>query len=126
MRKLQLSMNGETIEVLAQKIAGRVWFHYEGQTHEYQPQSSQSQGAGASGVEDPSEIKAPMPGKIIKVFVKENQKVVEGETVVAMEAMKMEYNLKATQDMMVSQINCQEGEAVGLGDILVRLEEVDG
>ena len=67
-----------------------------------------------------------MPGKIIKVFVKEGQAVSEGETIVAMEAMKMEYNLKSVQDMVVKSINCQEGQQVSLGDVLVDLEESNG
>ena len=40
-----------------------------------------------------------------------------------MEAMKMEYNLKAAQKMNVKSINCTEGAQVSLGEVLVELEE---
>lgn len=125
MKTLEISINGKQVEVLAQKIAGEIWFHYEGATHKYVPKAMQSHGAGAAGVQDPTQITAPMPGKIIKIFVKANQQVAEGETVIAMEAMKMEYNLKATKKMVINEIRCKEAEAVSLGAVLVTLGEID-
>ncbi len=125
MKKLNLTIDGEEVEVLAQKMAGKVWLHYKGQTFAYTPKQNQKQGPAGGANQDPSQIVAPMPGKIIKIFVAEGDSVAEGETVVAMEAMKMEYNLKAMQNMKVKSIKCSEGAQVGLSDLLVELEEED-
>lgn len=123
MKKMTLTIDNQEVEVLAQKINGKLWFHYQGETYEYVPQSHQSQSSNAGASQDPTKIVAPMPGKIIKVLGVVGQPAAEGETLVVMEAMKMEYNLKATQDMKVRSIPCQEGAQVALGDILVELEE---
>lgn len=121
MKKLKLMVDNREVEVVAMKMAGKVWFHCQGETYDYSPQSSLSH-AGGEEASDPSKIMAPMPGKIIKVFAKPNQVVKEGETLVVMEAMKMEYNLKAGQDMVVQSVLCQENAQVGLGELLVELE----
>ena len=123
MKKLLLEINGKEETVWAQKISGELWFHYQGDTYQYVPESklrNQSSGAGAS---DPLKIVAPMPGKILKVFKASGDDVSEGETIIAMEAMKMEYNLKAQGDLSVNKINCKEGDQVAVGDLLVDLKE---
>lgn len=126
MKKLSIEMDGKSIEVLAQKVAGTLWVHHQGETFSYSPQiSEQGQGSDSSSG-DPTKIVAPMPGKIIKLLKTTGDLVEEGETIVVMEAMKMEYNLKALQPMKVSQISCQENETVNLGHVLVRLEPSDG
>ena len=50
-----------------------------------------------------------MPGTVAKVFVKPGQSVKAGEILVAVESMKMEYNIKATHDAVVSEVLCGEG-----------------
>jgi acetyl/propionyl-CoA carboxylase alpha subunit len=126
MRRLNIKIDGKDIEVVAQKIAGQVWFHYQGETYQYKPSADGDATGAGTAAQDPTRIVAPMPGKIIKVFSSEGQKVKEGETVVAMEAMKMEYNLKAQQDMVVKKVRCQAGDQVTLGGVLVELEEENG
>lgn len=123
MKKLNLTIDGKDLEVFAQKLKGKIWFHHEGETFSYEPKSSTTQNTGAAA-QDPTQIVAPMPGKIIKVFTSVGAEVKEGETLVAMEAMKMEYNLKATQDMKVTQVNCNEQQQVALGEVLIKMEEV--
>ena len=125
MKKLRLNIKGKDVEVQAQKIGGVLWFHYQGDTYQYTPELQKSTESGG-GQQDPSRILAPMPGKIIKILKSVGDTAQEGETVIAMEAMKMEYNLKASQDRVVADICCHEGQTVALGDVLVKLEEKDG
>lgn len=125
MKKLLLKIDNMELEVWAQKVSGKIWMHVNGETHEYTPRSSTSHGTSAASVQDPSQIVAPMPGKVIKVFVQPGALVKEGETLVTMEAMKMEYNLKAIQEMKISRVNCQAGQQVSLGQVLVNMEEID-
>lgn len=71
--------------------------------------------AGATTVE------APMPGKILNIKVSAGQAVKFGETVIVMEAMKMETEIVAPADGTVAQILVKAGDAVDTGAALVTL-----
>ncbi len=77
--------------------------------------AASSGGAGASG---PGDIAAPMQGTILKVMVEVGQEVAAGDTVVVLEAMKMENNLNAERAGTVKEIKVQPGDSVGGGDIV--------
>ena len=64
-------------------------------------------------------IKAPMPGLIIKLFVKENQPVKKGDGLVIIEAMKMENEIRANGDSTVKKILLNEGDSVDKGAVLI-------
>jgi len=67
------------------------------------------------------EIKAPMPGKVFEILVKDGDKVKSGEGLLILEAMKMENVIKAPHDMTVKEIKVSLGQAVDKGEILVKL-----
>jgi biotin carboxyl carrier protein len=66
-----------------------------------------------------TEIKAPMPGLIVKLFVKENQPVKKGDGLVIIEAMKMENEIRANGDSTVKKILLNEGDSVDKGAVLI-------
>ncbi|MBW6457812.1 MAG: biotin/lipoyl-binding protein [FCB group bacterium] len=68
-------------------------------------------------------IKAPIPGLITAVLVKEGEHVKGGQVVAKMEAMKMENNILATSDGKVCRVEVKPGNTVLEGDVLVRMEE---
>ena len=57
-------------------------------------------------------LQSPMPGKIFKILKDKGQKVIAGETVLILEAMKMEHAIKAPKDGVVTDIFFKEGEQV--------------
>lgn len=67
----------------------------------------------------PLKLTAPMPGKIVKVLVKEGEAVEAGRGVLVMEAMKMENELKASKAGTVQEIKVKEGQAVEMGALLL-------
>lgn len=67
-------------------------------------------------------IVAPMPGKIIQVFVTADGAVSKGDPLVVLEAMKMEHTLTAAADGIVGDIFFETGDQVEEGAVLVRLE----
>lgn len=69
-------------------------------------------------------IKAPMPGKITKVFVNDGDLVKKSQALLVMEAMKMEYTLKSDLDTVVEKINVKLGDQVVLGHLLIQLQPV--
>ncbi|AOR23532.1 pyruvate carboxylase [Clostridium taeniosporum] len=81
-----------------------------------------------SKMADPSnklDIGASIPGNIIKVLIEEGQQVKEGESLVVIEAMKMETNIVASCDGIVEQISVKEGQQVKIGELLIKLKELD-
>ncbi len=67
-------------------------------------------------------ISSPMPGKIIKILVKEGDIIKEGETAIIISAMKMESEYKAPATGMVKRINVAEGDVIQSDQILIELE----
>ena len=70
-----------------------------------------------------ADLTAPMPGTVIKVLVAEGDEVAEGQTVVVMEAMKMETEIKAEKAGRVAQIVAAQSAVVAAGDVLAKIEE---
>jgi biotin carboxyl carrier protein len=66
-----------------------------------------------------TEITAPMPGTVMKVLVAEGDSVAAGDTVVVIEAMKMEQPIKAQSAGTVQSIEVSEGETVDTGQVVV-------
>ncbi|MEC8485321.1 MAG: biotin/lipoyl-containing protein, partial [Pseudomonadota bacterium] len=74
--------------------------------------------APTSGGED---VPAPLAGNIFKVLVSPGQQVAEGETVMIMEAMKMETEISAPKAGTVASVYVKEGDAVQVGQALLAL-----
>ncbi len=120
MNKLfQFKKDGQKIS--AQVMGNDLWIHTNGQTFVVDHQKK-SKKFGAQSAELKDQLTAPMPGRITKLYGSPNSRVKKGEVVVVMEAMKMEYSLKADFDAEIDQVNCKEGEQVTLGKILVKFK----
>ncbi|WP_457548478.1 biotin/lipoyl-containing protein [Archaeoglobus sp.] len=63
-------------------------------------------------------VKAMLPGVVTKIIVKEGESVKKGDTIMILEAMKMENEIKSPKDGVVKQIVVKEGDRVEVGDIL--------
>ena len=65
---------------------------------------------------------APMPGKVIDLKVKKGSKVKSGDTLVILEAMKMEQSIKASKDGMIDEVFISKGDQVENGAVLMVME----
>jgi 3-methylcrotonyl-CoA carboxylase alpha subunit len=79
-------------------------------------------GDGAGGAAGDGAILAPMPGRIVAVAVNEGDRVVAGQRLVVLEAMKMEQVLVAPFAGTVSMLRAVEGGQITEGTLLVRIE----
>ena len=70
-------------------------------------------------------VKAPMPGKILSVAVSAGQAVKKGETLLILEAMKMQSNYKVNSDCVVREILVAEGDSVSSNQILMTLDIIN-
>ena len=68
---------------------------------------------------------SPMPGKIVKLLVKAGDQVQEGQTLLVMEAVKMQDELKTSTTGTVKTVHVQEGAAVETGASLVTVEAAE-
>jgi oxaloacetate decarboxylase (Na+ extruding) subunit alpha len=76
----------------------------------------------AAGVAGRQEITAPMSGRIIQVLVHSEQAVQEGDSLVIVEAMKMETEIRAPISGLVKEVQVQPGMAVETGQLLLVVE----
>jgi biotin carboxyl carrier protein len=67
-------------------------------------------------------MNAPMPGRVLKIFVQKGDEVQPGDNILSLEAMKMENILKAEGMGIVSEINVSEGNVVEKGSVLISFE----
>lgn len=77
-----------------------------------QPKASAVPAGGAA-------ITSPLPGVVMKVLVKAGDAVTEGQTVLVLESMKMENEIGASRSGHILSVNCDQGQQVTEGDVLV-------
>jgi biotin carboxyl carrier protein len=85
------------------------------------PQAGRSRGRAAS-----AELSAPMPATVVKLMVDVGATVKRGDTLLMLEAMKMELPIRSPRDGRVTKINCTAGELVQPGVHLIDIESGEG
>jgi hypothetical protein len=86
------------------------------------PRSLQGRRGTGTGTEGPRPLKAPMPGRVVRVLVEVGDEVGEGQGIVVIEAMKMQNELKSPKAGRAMRVGAAVGETVGSGDVLVVVE----
>jgi biotin carboxyl carrier protein len=71
--------------------------------------------SGKFSLAGPQRVDSPMPGKVVRVLVKQGEQVQEGQGLIVVEAMKMENELKSPKAGVVAELHAQEGQAVEAG-----------
>ena len=99
------------------RAGNTIWVHAEGRTYFFQiSENSANKGrVKVTGNESHDGIlRSPMPGKVLKINVKVGDLVLKGQTVCVLEAMKMEYALKAPFEGKIISISKEEAALVEL------------
>jgi acetyl/propionyl-CoA carboxylase alpha subunit len=86
------------------------------------PRSLQGRRSAGGGAAGPRSVKAPMPGRLVRVLVAVGDEVVEQQGVIVIEAMKMQNELKSPKAGRVARVAVAVGDTVGAGDVLVVFE----
>jgi pyruvate carboxylase subunit B len=126
-----LELGGRRIPVvLESRGSGRWVVGLRGDRHEVtvldqRLESVRRLAAGARPQGTPDALCAPMPGLVVRVPVEVGQVVEAGASLVVLEAMKMENELKAAAPAIVDRIEVRPGQPVEKGDVLVRFRAVN-
>jgi pyruvate carboxylase subunit B len=70
-------------------------------------------------------IKAPMPGSVVKVLVADGDEVEVGQSLVIVEAMKMENDVRSPIDGVVKAVNVAAGDSVGTTEAMIEIEATE-
>ncbi len=81
-----------------------------------------SSAGGAAGGSGSGKVTVPMQGTVVKVLVEVGDEVEAGQTVIVLEAMKMENNVAAEKSGTVKEVRVEPGQSVGGGDVVVIVE----
>lgn len=128
MRKFNIKVNGKSYEVEVEEAQNGVPAAPEAPAPQAAPAANKPTpapekpaAAPSTGAEGSVKMKAPMPGNIVDVKVKPGETVRESQVVLILEAMKMENEILAPRDGVVSQIITSKGASVATGDVLLSL-----
>jgi len=86
------------------------------------PRSLRSRKTAAADGTGPRKLLAPMPGKVVRVLVGEQEAVSAGQSILVVEAMKMQNEIKSPKNGTVQKIVATEGANVNAGDVLAIVE----
>ena len=86
------------------------------------PRSWRGRRHGALEAEGRQQIAAPMPGKLVRVLVKQGDTVEAGQGLLVVEAMKMQNEIRSPKSGRVEKLLVKEGQAVNAGEVLVWVE----
>ena len=91
--------------------------------HHYLPKNNGAKLIHTSN-QNGSDVSAPIPGKIIEINIKEGELIKAGDTLMVLEAMKMENSIQMPQDGIVKKILIEQGKQVKANELLIEIERI--
>lgn len=122
---LSLLVNGKAFTVYFAEANGKKYFSIGGEQfciEETKSEASAASGAGATAVDEAPVAASPMPGKVVKILVREGDQVEQGQGLVIVEAMKMENEIKSPVKGKVEKVNFKSGDLVDAAQPIIELE----
>jgi acetyl/propionyl-CoA carboxylase alpha subunit len=118
--KLDLLIDGKHITAYVSSDNARRWVTVNGQT--FVLTKSLGTRRKGTGHDHASELAAPMPGLVRAVNVTEGDMVTKGQTLLLLEAMKMEIRIQAPRDAIVRKLFVKQGQTVEREQVLIEVE----
>lgn len=119
-------LDGLSFDILAEERGGTYSITVEGETYEVQVEGEKTgPGRGLARPErkhEHLEVRAPMPGLVAAVAVKVGQKVKMHQSLLILEAMKMENEIRSPREGSVREVRVEKGKAVEKNQVLVVLD----
>jgi biotin carboxyl carrier protein len=121
---LSLRIGNQAYEIKSERVANN-WHLWVGSARfaaEVRDPRSLRSRIRAANDDGPRQVTAPMPGKVVRVLVREKAEVEAGSGVVVVEAMKMQNEIKSPKKGTIQKLLVSEGAAVNAGDVLAIVE----
>jgi len=119
--KLDLFIDGKHVTAYVSSDNAKRWVTIDGQTVVL-TKSSGTRRSGHGHHHAAGELTAPMPGQVRAVNVSEGDAVTKGQTLLVVEAMKMEIRIHAPQDGVVKKLFIKQGQTVEREQVLIEVE----
>ena len=119
--EIKLRVNGSQIGVDWAEDNGKIWVGINGRAYLLEKANADKRDVSVRDDGD-SLVSAPMPGRVREVFVSEGEQVDRGQTLLLLEAMKMEMRILAPRAGEVIKLNVAAGQQVDKDDVLVEVE----
>jgi biotin carboxyl carrier protein len=120
--KLELLIDGKRVTAYVSSDNAKRWVTINGQTFVLTKSSGLRKG-GHGHHHAAGELTAPMPGQVRAVNVSEGEAVIKGQTLLVLEAMKMEIRIHAPQDGIVKKLFVSQGQTVEREQMLIDIED---
>ena len=120
--RLELALPGRTVTLHAAVDGETRWIAFKGRTYELRRETtSHSRRAGAADAGE-GVLRAPMPGQVRSIEVAAGDAVQKGQTLLLLEAMKMEIRIQSPLDGTVAALPVAEGDQVEREQVLIEIE----
>jgi len=121
---VSLRIDNQAYEVKRERVAGQMHLWVGSACFAAEVRDPRSLRGRVRQADDhgPKKLTAPMPGKIVRVLVRQGDEVEAGSGVLVMEAMKMQNEIKSPKKGTIQKILVGEGAAVNAGDVLAIVE----
>ena len=124
MKKYNITVNGNTYEVLVEEVGGAASAPVATPVFSAPvaaPAAAPAAPKAAPANTGANKVVAPMPGTILDVKVSAGQSVKKGDVICVLEAMKMENDIPAPCDGVIASVNVQKGASVSANDIIASI-----
>jgi len=120
--KLDLLIDGQRLTAYVSSENAKRWVTVNGQTFVLTKPAAGARKSGGGHHRAAGELTAPMPGQVRAVNVAEGESVTKGQTLLVVEAMKMEIRIQAPRDGNVKKLLVKQGQTVEREQILIEIE----
>jgi biotin carboxyl carrier protein len=117
-----LNVNGKIYDIIIDSNSLSYSIYVNGKFFKIEKKSASRALASKGGKPKKRDIKTSMPGRIVKVLVKEGETVNEGQAVLVLEAMKMQNEIKSPQSGTITLLSLKSGDSVEAGTLLYSVE----
>jgi biotin carboxyl carrier protein len=118
----QLIMDQARVRVYSAAQGNKRFAQVDGTPYEFTIPDERSTYRRSKGGEHAASLAAQMPGQVRTLLVEEGAIVTRGQTLVVLEAMKMEIRIAAPSDGTISRVYVQQGDVVERGQVLVEID----
>lgn len=121
MKNYRITVNGNEYDVAVEEVGASTSTSAPKETPKAAPKKAAKAAPKASAGAGSVKVSSPMPGKILSVKKNVGDSVSKGDTILVLEAMKMENDIVAPEDGKIASIDVNEGASVEAGAVLATL-----